>query len=218
MKSTSKQALTKGQKLELVLKCDCAGSEEAVRRVIETLSIPGVEVGVIHSGIGDISDSDLLFAETASKIIIGFQVRTMRSVEKALAAHSVEVRLYDTIYALEAGIKEMAGRLLRRPVEELITGSARIIALFKSSRKGIIIGCEVKEGHLAVGQKFRIISAMGPVYAGTIESMHIKDSAVQKAVPRQQLGIKTRDFKKAKVGGSWKVSGSCLPSRDSRKC
>ena len=76
-------------------------------------------------------------------------------------------------------------------IKEEITGTARIIDLFKSSRKGIIIGCEVLEGHLTLGKRFRIISAMGPLYSGTIESMHIEKNAVQKADPGQQVGIKT---------------------------
>jgi translation initiation factor IF-2 len=84
--------------------------------------------------------------------------------------------------------------------EEEITGTARIVALFKSTRKGIIIGCEVLDGHLSTGRHFRITSAMGPVYSGTIESMHIEKDTVQKAVQGQQVGIKIEKFNRAKIG------------------
>jgi translation initiation factor IF-2 len=75
-----------------------------------------------------------------------------------------------------------------------------VIALFKSSRKGIIIGCEILDGYLAQGKRFRLISAMGPVYSGSIESMQIERKAVQKATRGAQLGIKIRDFKNARIG------------------
>jgi len=104
------------------------------------------------------------------------------------------------IYNLVADIKAIAEGMVPPAFEEQIIGSAKVIALFKSTRKGIIIGCEVNAGFLAVGDNFRIISAMGPVYSGTIESLHIGQTAVQKATQGKQVGIKMRDFKKVTVG------------------
>lgn len=190
----------KKPKLEIVLKGDSMGSVEAVTKGIASLSTPAVAISIIHSGIGDISKSDVLFAETASRLIIGFQVGVTHSLDKILREHRIEVRLYQVIYRLLEDIKAIADSLVPHEPEEQIIGFGKIIALFKSSRKGIIIGCEVQEGFLAVGERFRIITAMGPVYQGTIESLHRGDVAVQKAVPRQQVGIRIKDFNKAKVG------------------
>ena len=75
-----------------------------------------------------------------------------------------------------------------------------MIALFKSSRKGTILGCEVLEGTLAMGKKFRVISAIGPIYTGKIQSLHIEKEVVQMAKVGQKVGLKISDFKKAKVG------------------
>ena len=83
---------------------------------------------------------------------------------------------------------------------EIITGKAKVIALFKSSRKGIILGCEVLEGTLSVGKRFRIVSAMGPVYTGKIESLHIQKDRVKEAHPHQQVGLKVIGLKKASIG------------------
>jgi len=105
------------------------------------------------------------------------------------------------IYKLTDDIRSIAeGIIPHVSQEETIIGNARVIALFKGSRKRIIIGCEVLEGHLAVGQRFRIISAIGPIYSGTIESMHIEKNIVQKASAGQQAGIKIKDFDKVKIG------------------
>ena len=84
--------------------------------------------------------------------------------------------------------------------ERKIIGKARVIALFKSSRKGIILGCEVERGRLAHGDYFQIITAMGPVYSGKIESLHIENDSVQLAKKGQQVGLKINNFKKASVG------------------
>jgi translation initiation factor IF-2 len=192
-------AQRKKPKLEIVLKCDSAGSLEAVTAAISemTLEFP---INIVHSGIGNISKSDVLFAETASKLIIGFQVDVLPATDKLLNEHGVEVRIYEVIYQVSADIKAIAESMVPSESQEQIKGSARVIALFKSSRKGLIIGCEIQDGSLAVGQHFRIISAMGPVYSGTIESLHIREEAVQKAAQGQQVGIRIKDFDKAKVG------------------
>jgi len=188
-------------KLEIVLKCDSAGSVEAVTAAILQMTLSEVEISIIHSGIGDINKSDILLAETGSRLIAGFQVNAAPDIEKELREHSVEARLYDVIYKLTDDMRNIAEGIAPHPAqEEKIIGNARVIALFKSSRKGIIIGCEVLEGHLAVGQRFRIISAVGPVYSGAIESMHIEKNVVQKATAGQQAGIKIKDFNKVKIG------------------
>ncbi len=79
-------------------------------------------------------------------------------------------------------------------------GQGVIIALFKSSRRGIIIGCEIKDGIFRVGSSFRVISAMGPVYSGVIHSMQIDRNPVLEAHKGQHVGIKIPDWKEARVG------------------
>ena len=193
-------AQRKKPKLEIVLKCDAVGSTEAVIKGLTSLTVPDVDISVIHSGIGAISKSDVLFAETASRLIVGFQTGVMPLLDKVLREHKVEVRLYDVIYNLLDDIKAIAGALVPRFPEEQIIGSGKVIALFKSSRKGIILGCEVRDGVFAIGERFRVISAMGPVYEGLIESLHIGDTAVKKAVPGQQAGVRIKQFSSAKIG------------------
>jgi translation initiation factor IF-2 len=193
-------AQSKKAKLEIVLKCDAAGSVEAVTASLAALTVPHVYISVIHSGIGAVSKSDVLFAETASRLIIGFQTGVMPSLDKVLRDHRVEVRLYDVIYNLIDDIKAVAGDLVPHIPEDQIIGAGKIIALFKSTRKGVIIGCEVREGVFAVGERLRIISVMGPVYEGIIESLHIRDTSVKKAVAGQQAGIRIKQFSNAQIG------------------
>ena len=187
-------------RLEIVLKCDSIGSVEAVLTALSGITMPGVDLEVVRSGVGAVSQSDVLMAETASRLIIGFQVGVVPGLEKSVRERRVDVRLYDIIYTLSDDIRAVAEGMVPDSSGDEITGSGRVIALFKSTRKGIIIGCEVQEGHLAVGQHFRIISAMGPIYSGIIESLHIAEKTVQKATPGQKVGIKIKNFNLAKVG------------------
>ena len=196
-------------KLELVLKCDSSGSVEAVTNVISGIVVPDVEVTIIHSGVGYINKSDIMIGETGSRLIVGYEVDVLPGIDELISESGVEVRLYNVIYTLTADIRNIAHSLITADLEENIIGSARVIELFKSSRRGIIAGCEVLDGYLATGKRFRIISAMGPVYSGTIESMHIEKSTVQKVTPGQQAGIKIKDFNRAKIGD---IVESYLPS------
>lgn len=187
-------------RLDFLLKCDSEGSLEAAEAAIRRIAVPDVEIGIIRKGLGAITSSDVFLAETAGGLIVGFQVDVFPGVEKALREHNVEVRLYDVIYALTEDLEVLARGIIPHVSEEQIMGSAKVIALFKSSRKGIIAGCEILTGRLATGQHFRIISAMGPVYSGTIESLHVGEHAVQTASPGQDVGIRIRNFKGVKVG------------------
>jgi len=186
-------------RLEFVLKCDSAGSVEAVSAGVLKIVPSEVSIDVIHSGIGDINESDILMAETGSGLIAGFQVGVLPGIDRELKEHAVEARLYDVIYKLTDDIRRISESMMSPAAQEEILGTARVIALFKSSRKGIIIGCEVLTGHLTAGKNFRIISAMGPVYAGTIESIHIEKNMVQTVHPGQKAGIKIKDFNKVKI-------------------
>ncbi len=188
------------KKLEIVLKCDSAGCAEAVEASIKEIVLPQVDIEILSSGVGAINQSDIFMAETGSRLIIGFNVGVLPEIKALPGEHNVEIRIYDVIYRLEEDIGKIAESLIPREITEDILGSAEVIELFKSSRKGIILGCEVLRGTLAQGQRFRVVGVMGPMYTGIIESLHIEKDTVNKATRGQQVGLKIRDFKKAKIG------------------
>lgn len=188
------------RKLDIVLKTDSFGTREAIISAIKSVQTPEVELGLIQSGIGDVSQKDLFLAETASRLVIGFNVDILARVKELAKEQQVEVRLYDVIYKLLDDLKRTASSLLPKEEKEEITGRAKVIALFSGGRKSLILGCEVLEGTLALGKKFRLISDPGPVYEGTVESLHIEKSEVKEAKSGQQVGLKIPKFKRAKIG------------------
>ena len=188
------------KKLEIVLKCDSAGCVEAVEVSIKAIAKPEVDIEIISSGVGAINKSDIFMSETGSRLIIGFNVGVLSEIKTLPGEHNVEVRIYDVIYTLVEDIGKITDSLIPKETTEEIIGSAEVIALFKSSRKGIILGCKVLSGTFAIGQKFRVVGVMGALYTGTIESLHIEKDAVNKATKGQQVGLKIRNSKKAQVG------------------
>lgn len=195
---STKQTVKK--RLEIVLKCDTSGCAEAIISAIISLTPPDVEINIISSGLGAINKSDIFMAETGSRLIIGFNVGLMPHIDQIAPEHNVEIRLFDVIYKLLEEIESIAKSLVPLKSSEKIIGSARVIALFKSSRKGIILGCEVLAGKLVLGHSFRVLGAMGPIYTGKIESLHIEKGAVREASKGQQVGLKIKNFNKAKLG------------------
>ena len=189
------------KKLEIVLKCDSTGSEEAVVASLSAIQTLEADVRVIHSGVGTVTKSDLLLARTADRLVVGFNVGVASKIEQLSREQGIEVRLYDIIYTLTNDIQSIANTFTQDIEEkEKITGKAKVIELFKSSRKGIILGCEVSEGTLAIGKQFRIISAMGPIFTGQITSLHIQKDRVKEAKPHQQVGLKVVGLKTASIG------------------
>ncbi len=188
------------RKLEVVLKCDSIGSVEAVEAILGKLKVSGVAVRIIHSGVGAVSKSDLVMALSGSRLVLGFNVPIMPKLDRWVREHGVEVRLYQVIYKLVEDMKSIAESLVPSEPEERVSGRGRVIALFKSSHRGIILGCQVEEGVVALGSAFRVISAMGPVYTGKIHSLHIEKKAVKEARPGQQVGIKIENFNQARIG------------------
>lgn len=198
LKSSEKN---KKKKLEIVLKCDSTGSEEAIVDGLSAIRTPEVHLRVIHSDVGSITKSDLLLALTAGRLVVGFNVGIAPRIEQLAREQGVEIRLYDVIYTLTNDMQSIANEFVADDgEEEKITGKAKVIALFKSSRKGIILGCEVLEGTLSMGKRFRVISAMGPIFTGRIESLHIQKDRVKEAKSHQQVGLKVAGLKRASIG------------------
>ena len=190
---------TRSSKLEIVLKCDVSGTLEAVAASLESLDIPGVDLTIIQSGVGNISKSDVLMAQTGSRLVIGFNVDTMPKLDRHIKEHGIEVRLYDTIYRISEDVEKIAKTFKVKEPREKITAKARIIATFKGNRKSTVIGCEILEGNIELGNTFRVITAMGPAYTGKIASLQIERKNVKIGKPGQQVGIQIADWNKARV-------------------
>ena len=186
--------------LEIVLKCDAMGSIEAVSDLLANLKVSQASIKVIHAGVGSISKQDLLMALTGSRVVVGFNVGVAPKLEQWVKEHGVEVRLYDVIYKMADDLKAIAQSLAPVEAEEKVTGKCEVIATFKSKKGGVILGCEVVEGTVQAGRQFRVVTAMGPVHSGRIESLQIDKQPVKEARFGQQVGVQVSGSTQGKVG------------------
>jgi translation initiation factor IF-2 len=203
------------RKLDLVLKADSMGTRETIVSAIEGLTVSDI-VTEVHAGIGHISKSDLFLAETGSRLVMGFNVNPLPKIDALAKERQVEVRLYKVIPTLLGDLKEILRSLTLPEEEERVLGKAKVIALFPGGKDAIILGCQVLEGRLALGQKFRIISAPGVVYTGSLDSLHIERDPVKEAGVGQQVGVKISGFKRGRVGDMVESVEAARPKRSLR--
>ena len=145
------------KEINIILKADVKGSEEAVKNSLLKLDVEGIKVNVIRSGIGTISESDILLAEASNAIIIGFNIRPEHKISEIAKDKGVDIRLYDIIYKV---VEEMEAALkgkLEPEYEEVVLGEAEVRKLFKFSKVGTIAGSYVTSGVIKRGSKARVI-------------------------------------------------------------
>lgn len=167
------------KELNVVLKADAQGSMESLLESLDLLKNDEVAAKVVSSGVGDISESDIAFAKTASAVLIGFNV-SLSSGLKALAnREKVQVRLYKVIYELTDDLREALGQMLAPEVIETIVGDLEIKGVFKSAKGSVVCGGTVTSGRIEPKQTLRVKHAGEVVGEGVLTSLQ-KDKQVAK--------------------------------------
>ncbi len=187
--------------LNLVLKADAQGTAEAISASLLQIGNEEVSLNILHSGVGDVSESDIsLAAATKPTIVIGFQVSADAQARRLAADESVEIRRYEVIYDLLEDVRSTLSGMLEAKVEEVVIGQAEVRALFQSSRLGTIAGCYVLEGRVVRGGTARVRRGGEVVFEGRIDSMrHLQDD-VSGMAQGFECGIVLEDFNDVQVG------------------
>jgi len=188
------------KELKVVLKADVQGTLEALMDSLRKLSTDEVRVNVIRSGIGAISESDIMLASASDAIVIGFNVRPTAQAKKLAEQEKVEVRFYDVIYKLIEDVKAAMSGLLEPEYEERITGVAEVRATFKVPKVGVVAGCYVKEGKLERGAKVRLLRDNVVIYTGKIASLRRFKEDVKEVPAGYECGVGLENFQDIKVG------------------
>lgn len=196
------EKIQKGElkELKIVLKADTIGSIEALKKALEELSTDKVKVFIIHSGVGAISESDIMLAKASGAIVIGFNTRPNPAARRLLEEEKVDVRTYGIIYdAVEDVKKALEGLLEPQKVEEAL-GQAEVRATFKIKKVGTVAGCYVLEGKLVRGAKARLVREGVVIYEGEIEGLKRFKEDVKEVPKGFECGVKLKDFNDIKVG------------------
>ncbi len=188
------------KEINVVLKCDVKGSEEAVKQSLSKINVNGVWVHVIRSGVGAISESDIILANASSAIIIGFNVRPNSKILDFAKEKNVEIRLYDIIYKVVEDMEDAIRGMLDPEYTENILGEAEVRQIFKFSKIGNIAGCHVVKGIIKNQSDARVIRDGVVVYTGKIASLQREKDSVKEVKNGYDCGITIESFQDIKEG------------------
>ena len=184
----------------IIVKADVQGSAEAVKTSLEKLSNEEVRVRVIHSGVGAISESDVMLAATSGAIIVGFNVRPDNAARDNAARANVEMRMYRVIYDCINEIEAAMKGMLAPKFEEQVIAHVEIRQLYKVSKVGTVCGCYVQDGKVQRGCKVRVVRDGIVVFEGEMASLRRFKDDVKEVAAGYECGIQIEKFNDEREG------------------
>ena len=188
------------KELKVIIKGDVQGSVEALKASLEELSTEEVKLVVIHMGVGNVNESDVMLSLVSSAIVIGFHVKLEPKADKISKKEGLEVKLYNVIYEAIADIKAALEGLLEPIIKEIFTGRAQVRQVFHVTKVGTVAGCYVAKGAMARTGNVRLILNKKEIFKGKIKSLkHLKDD-VKEAREGFECGIALSGHNDIKTG------------------
>ena len=182
------------KEINIILKADVKGSEEAVKNSLLKLDVEGMKVNVIRSGIGAISESDIVLAEASNAIIIGFNIRPDHKIAEIAKDKGIDIRLYDIIYKVVEEMESALKGKLEPEYEEKVLGEAEVRKIFKFSKVGTIAGSYVTAGVIRRGSKARVIRDGVVINDSTIASLAREKDQTKEVKQGLECGITIENF------------------------
>jgi len=201
LESLAEQMKTAGVKeLNIILKGDVQGSVEVLSDLLSKMSTEKVRLKVLRSGVGAITESDVLLASASNAIIIGFSVRPERKAQELAEQEKVDIRLHSIIYELQDEIKRAMSGLLEPTIKETYQGRAHVLETFRIPKVGTVAGCRVVDGLIKRDAEVRLLRDNVVIFKGKIGSLRrFKDDASQ-VTNGMECGISIANYGDIKVG------------------
>jgi translation initiation factor IF-2 len=188
------------KELPIILKADVGGSAEVLTETLQKLSNDKVKVRVIHSGVGAITESDILLASASNAIVIGFNVRPDRKAQATAEQEKVDIRLHTIIYNLVDEMKKAMSGLLAPVFKEVYRGKAEVRETFRISKVGAVAGCQVTDGSIPRDSECRVLRDDVVVHTGKIGSLRRFKDDVSEVKIGMECGITLANFSDLKQG------------------
>ncbi len=190
-----------GQKpvLNLVIKGDVQGSMEAIVNSLNQIDSKKVELNIVHSAVGPISENDVLLAAASNAVIIGFNTKTENNAANAAKREGIQIKLFSIIYELIDQVKEAMAGLLEPESREQIVGHAQVRKVFDLT-KGVVAGCAVTDGRIVRNARARLIRGRQPIYDGGFATLRHFQDDVKEVRNGFECGIRLGDFNDYEVG------------------
>lgn len=195
-----RMALGEVAELSIIIKGDVDGSIEALSGALQKLETDEVEVNIIHTGVGAITESDVLLASASDAIIIGFQVRPSTNARKLAEREEIDIRLFSVIYDAVDAVRDAMEGLLSPEINEKIVATVEVRDTFKVPNAGTVAGCYVTDGKITRNTKVRLIREGIVIYDGEIESLKRFKDDVREVASGYECGISIKNYNDIKVG------------------
>src|SRR5829696_48219 len=188
------------QDLNLVIKADVAGSVEALKEALARLSTDEVRVNIVRSGVGAVTDSDVMLGSASGGIVLGFNVRPTNTAKQVAEREGVEIRTYDVIYKALEEIEAAMRGMLAPETEERETGTAEVRAIFRVPTVGTVAGCYVTSGEISRNNRVRVVRDGIVIYEGNIASLRRFKDDVRSVRQGFECGVSVENFNDVKEG------------------
>ena len=185
--------------LQLIVKCDVQGSVEAITTALGQIESKKIDLEIIHSGVGPITESDVLLATASNGVIIGFNVKVENQAAAAAKREGVQIKLYSIIYELIDQVKEAMAGLLDPEIRESVVGHAEVRQVFQLS-KGTVAGCYVTDGRILRTGRARVLRKRQPIFDGGIATLRRFQDDVKEVRAGVECGLKLGEFTEYEVG------------------
>jgi translation initiation factor IF-2 len=197
---SSKIATGEVKELPIIIKGDVQGSIEALTDSLIKLSTDKVKLSVIHSGVGAITESDVLLASASNAIIIGFHVRPEPNASELAKREGVDIRMYRIIYDTVNEVKAAMAGLLAPTLKEQVLGRAVVRQLFRLSKVGTIAGCFVQSGKIVRNSKVRLLRDNKVVFEGNLGSLKRFKEDTREVAEGYECGITIENYNNLQEG------------------
>ncbi len=188
------------QDLNLVIKADVAGSVEALKEALAKLSTDEVRVNIVRSGVGALTDSDVMLGSASDGILLGFNVRPTNPAKQVAEREGVEIRTYDVIYKALEEIEAAMRGMLAPEIQERETGTAEVRQTFRVPNAGVVAGCYVTSGEIFRNNRVRVVRDGTVVYEGNIASLKRFRDDVRSVREEFECGVGVENFNDVKEG------------------
>jgi translation initiation factor IF-2 len=188
------------QELPVVLKADVKGSIEVLQKQLSEIGTKEVKIHILHSGVGGITQSDVLLADASDAIIIGFHVVPEESARRIAEEKGVDIRLYEIIYEVVGDLKKALSGMLAPEKKEVVIGHAHIRNTFKVSKVGTVAGCFLTDGRIVRNASIRLIRENVVIYTGKMASLKRFKDDVREVREGFECGLKIEGYDDIKVG------------------
>jgi len=191
---------SKAKSIPVVVKADNFGSAEVLQDVLQKLATEAVQIEIIHSGVGNITESDILLASTSAALILGFNVKAPQKILSMAKQEGIEIKLYNVIYHLmEEMERAIRGEMEPEFVETRI-GTVEVLQKFKISKLGVVAGCVVREGKVTSKSRIKVMRGKDLVFEGELETLRRIKNDVAEVKAGTECGIKVKNFNAIEIG------------------